>query len=100
MLTGSDKIATIVYSAAAELNLTVGRDLAVVGFDGNASGDLLHPPLTSIVIPFEDIARRVIDGLSGRSTMARIASRERSSRLCCARDLASRRTQARNGSVP
>lgn len=61
MLTGSDKIATIVYSAAAELNLTVGRDLAVVGFDGSAGSELLHPPLTSIVIPFEDIARRVID---------------------------------------
>ena len=61
VLTGSDKIATIVYSAAAELNLTVGRDLAVVGFDGSAGSELLHPPLTSIVIPFEDIARRVID---------------------------------------
>jgi LacI family transcriptional regulator len=61
VLTGSDRIATIVYSVAAELNLTVGRDLAVVGFDGSAGTDLLNPSLTSIVIPFEDIALRVVD---------------------------------------
>jgi DNA-binding LacI/PurR family transcriptional regulator len=61
VLTGSDKIAAIVYSVAAELNLAVGRDLAVVGFDGSAGTDLLNPALTSIVIPFDDIALRVVD---------------------------------------
>ena len=61
VLTGSDRIATIVYSVAAELNLTVGRDLAVVGFDGSAGTELLNPALTSIVMPLEDIARRVVD---------------------------------------
>jgi DNA-binding LacI/PurR family transcriptional regulator len=61
VLTGSDKIAAIVYSVAAELSLAVGRDLAVVGFDGSAGTDLLNPTLTSIVIPFEDIAVRVVD---------------------------------------
>ena len=61
VLTGSDRIATIVYSVAAELNLTVGRDLAVVGFDGSAGTELLNPALTSIVIPLEDIALRVVD---------------------------------------
>jgi len=61
VLTGSDRIATIVYSVAAELNLAVGRDLAVVGFDGSAGTELLNPSLTSIVIPLEDIAVRVVD---------------------------------------
>ena len=42
-LTGSDKIAVTVYSVAAELNLRVGRDLAVVGFDGSVGAALLHP---------------------------------------------------------
>ena len=60
VLTGSDKIAVIVYSVAAELNLGVGRDLAVVGFDGSVGAALLHPQLTSVVIPVEDIARRVV----------------------------------------
>src|SRR5207248_2913080 len=53
--------AAIVYSVAADLNLAVGRDLAVVGFDGSAGTDLLNPALTSIVIPFDDIALRVVD---------------------------------------
>ena len=61
VLTGSDKIAVIVYSIAAELNLRAGHDLAVMGFDGSVGAGLLHPPLTSVVIPVEDIARRVID---------------------------------------
>jgi DNA-binding LacI/PurR family transcriptional regulator len=61
VLTGSDKIAVIVYSIAAELNLRPGRDLAVMGFDGSVSAALLYPALTSVVIPVEDIAQRVVD---------------------------------------
>ncbi len=60
VLTGSDKIAVVVYSIAAELNLRAGRDLAVMGFDGSVGAGLLHPPLTSVVIPVDDIARRVV----------------------------------------
>jgi DNA-binding LacI/PurR family transcriptional regulator len=60
VLTGSDKIAIIVYSVAAELNLRVGPELAVVGFDGSVGASLLHPQLTSVVMPVEDIARRVV----------------------------------------
>ena len=61
VLTGNDNIAVIVYSAAADLNLAVGRDLAVVGFEGSINGEWLNPTLTSIVIPVEDIAVRVVD---------------------------------------
>ncbi len=53
VLTGSDKFAVIVYSVAAELNLTIGRDLAVLGFDGSVGGSILHPALTSVVLPVE-----------------------------------------------
>ena len=60
VITGSDKIAIIVYGAAAELNLSIGRDLAVVGFDGSIGAELLHPTLTTVVIPVEEIARRVV----------------------------------------
>jgi DNA-binding LacI/PurR family transcriptional regulator len=61
VLTGSDKLAVTVYRAAAELNLSVGRDLAVAGFDGSAGTELLRPSLASVVIPVDDIARRVVD---------------------------------------
>lgn len=60
VVAGSDKIAVILYSVAADLNLRIGRDLAVVGFDGSIGADLVHPTLTSVVIPVEDIARRVV----------------------------------------
>ena len=60
VLTGSDKIAVIVYGIAAELNLRAGRDLAVLGFDGSVGAGLLHPSLTSVVMPVEDIAQRVV----------------------------------------
>jgi DNA-binding LacI/PurR family transcriptional regulator len=63
VLTGSDKIATIVYEVAADLNLRIGRDLAVVGFDGSIGTELLNPPLTSVVMPVEEVATRIVQRL-------------------------------------
>ena len=60
VLTGSDQMGAIVYSAAAELDLRVGRDLGVTGFDGSIGAGLLHPQLTTIAIPVDDIAQRVV----------------------------------------
>ena len=65
VLTGSDKIAAIVYGVAAELGLRIGRDLAVVGFDGSVGAALLSPPLTSVVMPVEDVASRIVERLRG-----------------------------------
>lgn len=61
IITGSDRLAAIVYGVAAELQLRIGRDLAVTGFDGSVVGDLLSPRLTSIAIPVDEIARHVVD---------------------------------------
>jgi DNA-binding LacI/PurR family transcriptional regulator len=61
VVTGSDKIAIMVYGAAADLGLRIGRDLAVVGFDGSVGAALLQPPLTSVVIPVEDVAARIVE---------------------------------------
>ena len=66
VLTGLDKIAIIVYGAAADLSLRIGRDLAVVGFDGSVGAALLQPPLTSVVIPVEDVATRIVARLPQR----------------------------------
>ncbi len=60
IVTGSDRLAGVVYSVAAELRLRIGQDLAVTGFDGSAAGGLMHPRLTSVSIPVDDIARRVV----------------------------------------
>jgi LacI family transcriptional regulator len=60
IVTGSDRLAGMVYSVAAELRLRVGRDLAVTGFDGSAAAALMHPRLTTVTVPIDDIARRVV----------------------------------------
>lgn len=60
VITGNDKIAAVVYGVAAELGLRVGEDLAVTGFDGSISAGLLHPHLTTVVIPVADLAHRVV----------------------------------------
>ena len=60
IVTGSDRLAAMIYGVAGELRLRIGRDLGVTGFDGSVAADLLHPRLTSITIPVEDIARRVV----------------------------------------
>jgi DNA-binding LacI/PurR family transcriptional regulator len=60
IVTSSDRLAGVVYSVAADLRLRIGQDLAVTGFDGSAAADLLHPRLTSVAIPVNDIAQRVV----------------------------------------
>ena len=60
IVTGSDRLAGVVYSVAAELRLRIGQDLAVTGFDGSAAAAMIHPRLTSVAIPVDDIARRVV----------------------------------------
>jgi DNA-binding LacI/PurR family transcriptional regulator len=60
IVTSSDRLAGVVYSVAAELRLRIGQDLAVTGFDGSAAAGLLHPRLTSVAIPVDEIARRVV----------------------------------------
>jgi DNA-binding LacI/PurR family transcriptional regulator len=60
IVTSSDRLAAVVYSVAAELRLRIGQDLAVTGFDGTAAASLMHPRLTSVAIPVDDIARRVV----------------------------------------
>ena len=61
VLTGNDNIAVMVYSVAAELNLSVGRDLAVMGFEGGIRGDVLNPTLATLVFPVDEVAVRVVD---------------------------------------
>ena len=60
IVTSSDRLAGVVYGVAAEMRLRVGQDIAVTGFDGSAAAGLLHPGLTSVAIPVDEIARRVV----------------------------------------
>ena len=60
IVTGSDRLAAMIYGVAADLRLRIGRDLGVTGFDGSFAAGLLNPGLTSVTIPVDDIARRVV----------------------------------------
>jgi DNA-binding LacI/PurR family transcriptional regulator len=60
IVTGSDRLAAVIYGVAAELRLRIGRDLGVTGFDGSIAADLLHPTLTSVTIPVDDIAASMV----------------------------------------
>jgi DNA-binding LacI/PurR family transcriptional regulator len=45
---------------AADLRLQIGCDLGVTGFDGSTAAGLLHPRLTTVAMPVDDIARQLI----------------------------------------
>jgi len=60
IVTSSDRLAGVVYGVAAELRLRIGQDLAVTGFDGSAAAAMMYPRLTTVAIPVDDVARRVV----------------------------------------
>ena len=59
IIAANDLMALGVISAAQERGLTVGRDLAVVGFDDTSLAEHSHPPLTTIHQPIYDIGKMV-----------------------------------------
>jgi DNA-binding LacI/PurR family transcriptional regulator len=61
VVTSNDALAAPIYPVAASLGLEIGKDLAVTGFGGSEVLRLLDPALTTVVLPVEDIAARVVD---------------------------------------
>jgi LacI family transcriptional regulator len=55
----NDLMALGTISAARKLGLTVGRDLAVTGFDDVPLAPHAHPPLTTVRQPIYTIGRRI-----------------------------------------
>lgn len=63
ILAMTDLMAVGVINAAADAGLTVGRDLAVIGFDDAPIARYLRPPLTSLAQPIHEIGRRIVSML-------------------------------------
>jgi LacI family transcriptional regulator len=59
IITANDLMALGVISAAQERGMTVGRDLAVIGFDNISLAEHSHPPLTTVHQPIYDIGRMI-----------------------------------------
>lgn len=53
----NDRVAIGAYEALAARGLRVPQDVSVVGFDNDDLSALLQPPLTTMVLPHDDMAR-------------------------------------------
>lgn len=59
----NDRVALGVYEAAAERGLRLPDDLSVIGFDNDDIAATLNPPLTTMVLPHDEMARWAVDRL-------------------------------------
>ena len=70
-----DSMALGIYKAAAELGLTVPDDSSVIGYDDSPIHDFTAPPLTTIHMPKDLVAKNctqyVLDLLLGGNTQTR-----------------------------
>lgn len=64
----NDRVALGVYEAAAERGLKIPHDLSVVGFDNDDIAATLVPPLTTLILPHDDMARLAVDILLAPAT--------------------------------
>ncbi len=62
----SDHLALVVMHSLGRLGRRVPQDVSVAGFDGVAIGDLLTPPLTTVVQPVVEIGRTAVQMLHQR----------------------------------
>ncbi len=59
----SDRMAIGCYEAIKELGLRIPDDISVVGFDDEPSSRYLDPPLTTVLVPHEDMGHRAVTHL-------------------------------------
>ena len=63
LLCVNDQTAYGALHAAHEHGLTVGRDIAIVGFDGLRDSSHTEPPLTTLAVPMSEIAHVLVQML-------------------------------------
>lgn len=66
VVTVQDLLALGASAAIREAGLSVGSDIAVVGFDDTPMAAFATPPLTSVYQPMEEIGRLVVELLIER----------------------------------
>jgi LacI family transcriptional regulator len=69
------------YEAAAERGLRVPEDLSVIGFDDEAYAERMFPPLTTVALPHEEMARWAVSRLANPAGAA--LGRVRRVRIAC-----------------
>lgn len=66
LVCGSDLVAVAAMRGLREMGLQVGRDVAVVGFDGDPWAPYLAVPLSTVAQPIAQLCQTVVDVLSER----------------------------------
>lgn len=61
VVTSNDAFGADVINAAHSLGIDVGEELAVTGFGGGPVAQVTHPTLTTVQIPIEEVATRLVD---------------------------------------
>lgn len=62
----NDRMAMGAYQAVADLDLQVGRDISIVGFDNQELiSENLRPGLTTVALPHEEMGRWAVETLMG-----------------------------------
>lgn len=62
----SDRVAMGVYDAVRQRGLTIPGDISVVGFDNESLAAQIAPPLSTLVLPHEDMGRWAVTELLDR----------------------------------
>ena len=75
IVTASDNMAVGAYRALHELNLKIGKDIAVASFNDISAAQFLHPPLSTIRLPAEEIGETAVELLSERIAGRQIGKR-------------------------
>ena len=63
----NDRVAIGAYEALTARGLAVPQDVSVVGFDNDDLSALMQPPLTTVVLPHDDMARWAVAHLLDRA---------------------------------
>lgn len=63
VLAGDDDIAAGLYSACRELNLVVGEDISIMGYDDMFFARHLYPGLTTIAQPMEELGNQAASAM-------------------------------------
>jgi LacI family transcriptional regulator len=65
IICGNDTVAMQVYSAAAELGLSIPGDLSIIGFDDfRLISETLYPKLTTVALPYFEIGKRAVETMN------------------------------------
>ncbi|MEP3428311.1 MAG: LacI family DNA-binding transcriptional regulator [Roseibium sp.] len=81
VLACTDDMAIAAYKALREADLSVPKDIAIVGFNDNPSSEMLDPPLSSVKLAPEEIGATAVDllleRLAGRNVAKKVVLNSR-----------------------